>query len=175
MTLFISSLYADAKIYVGAGTGLFNEKFSSIEATNDSNLASIKIGYGRRDSYAVEFSVDYIGKDSNIYSSNDGDKIGYNIDLIKAFDLGIYINPYLKAGFGAGYFNVTSDRIDDINYGSFNLGFGTYIPINESFDFEVGYSYRNTSYERSDTRSSSDSKSYLSHVNIIYTGVNFRF
>jgi len=170
-SLLISSLYSDAKIYLGTSVGMHNETFSNISLNTSSPMASLKIGYGIRESYAVEFSLDYIQKDKDIYSVNDGNKIALNVDLIKAFDFGIYINPYFKAGFGSGAFATDEQAKSTMHYGGFNLGFGTFIPINEHLDFDIGYSYRNTNYEKM----TSSSISYASNINVAYVGVNVRF
>jgi hypothetical protein len=147
-----------------------NESFTNgAQYEGDSTINKLKIGYGVREAYAVEFSAAYINNTLNVYSANDTQKYGFDIDLVKAFDFGIYINPFFKAGFGTGYLQ-TQDK-GKVTYGSFNLGLGIFIPINEHFDIEVGYDYKNLSYERI----SDKSQSLESHVNGAYAGVNFRF
>ncbi len=173
-SLLLTSLYSDAKIYMGASAGYFNENFTNdLDASNSSTQATIKVGYGLQKAYAIEFSVDWVENKSNIFSENDGDKYALNIEFVKAFDLHKYINPFFKAGFGAGNLTVDRELQDRLNFGSFNLAAGTFIPINEHFDFEIGYSYRYLTYEKIDTVV--NNISYESHVNVIYTGLNVRF
>lgn len=168
--LLISSLFAESKVYIGTSYGYMNESFTNgAKYEGESTLAKAKIGYGVREAYAVEFSIAYIDNTLNVYSANDTEKYGFDVDLVKAFDFGIYVNPFFKAGFGTGYLQ-TAD-IGKVTYGSFNLGLGMYIPINEHFDIEVGYDYKNLSYERGPNKSAS----LESNVNGAYAGVNIRF
>ena len=151
--LLLTSLYSDAKIYTGLGIGFLNEKFSDKENTsNSAEMAKFKIGYGIRSSYAIELSLDYLKNESNVFTQNDGSKFGINVELIKAFDkvfsYDIYIKPYFKAGFGAGYFTIEDQDKNSLKYGSFNTGLGFFIPINEHFDIEVGYDYKYLSYQK---------------------------
>jgi opacity protein-like surface antigen len=163
--LITSALYSEAKIYMGASYGGYNESFSDEGLkTNNNPLVKFKVGYGVREAYSVEFSVDYTQVDAN---STDVNRYGLNVDLVKAFDFP-YVNPFFKAGFGTGYVETASS--DKLTFGSFNLGAGIYIPINEHVDIEAGYDYRNLSYERVD-----DTSKITSHVNIVYAGLNVRF
>ena len=173
--LLISSLYSsssDAKIYLGTSYGYLNESFSESGYNSISaQTAKVKVGYGIRDSYAVEFSIDYTQKDKNVFSTNDGDRYGLNLEIMKAFDFDIYVNPFFKGGFGAGYLDIDNTSNKSLNYSSYNLGLGCFIPINEHLDFEIGYSYKFTSYEKI----SQTSQKLNSHINIGYLGVNVRF
>lgn len=168
--LLISSLYADAKIYTGASYGYLNETFSTESAkANTVGVSKIKIGYGDREAYAVEFSIDYSNADSDYLSTEVAPRYAINVDLVKAFDFDIYINPFFKAGIGTGYLDTTQNA--NLTFGSFKIGAGTFIPLNEYFDFEVGYEYKYISYEKLKNAD----KSELSDVNIIYAGFNLRF
>ncbi|MEA2099917.1 MAG: outer membrane beta-barrel protein [Campylobacterota bacterium] len=175
----ISSLFADAKVYLGSSYGVFEEKFTNdIEAESSTDIAKIKAGYGVREAYAVEISFEYIKNKTKIFSSDaqtalDGDKYGINVDLIKAFDYDVYVLPFIKAGFGSGYFNINRKLQNRLFYGSFNLATGIFIPINETFDFELGYEYKHTSYESVDTIV--EKIKYESDTNIVYFGFNVRF
>ncbi|MBU0720978.1 porin family protein [bacterium] len=172
--LMVASLYADAKVYIGSNLGYFDERFSEdIEAKSSSYMAKIKAGYGDREAYAIEFSLDYYDNKSKIFSQDDSKKFAMNVELVKAFDLNIYVNPFFKAGFGAGYLNVDREFEDILHYGTFNLGAGMFIPVNEHFDFELGYDYKAVSYEGIDTIV--QQISYASHMNIVYFGFNLRF
>ena len=169
--LLISSLFGEAKVYLGASYGYFNESFAS--GTNyegSSSAIKAKIGYGDIGSYGVEFSVAYIDNKVDVYSANDNIKYDFNVDLIKAFDFDIFFNPFFKAGFGTGYLQTQS--VGKVTYGSFNVGFGVYVPLNEYLDLELGYEYKNLSYERP---SGKESQSYESNVNGAYAGFNVRF
>jgi opacity protein-like surface antigen len=176
--LFISSLYADAKIYIGLNAGGFSESLHEIDAKSSSEMATFKIAYGDRKAYAVEFSIDYLQNDSKIFSSSkdvstDGNKIGFNINLMKSFDFDIYVLPYVKVGFGTGYLDIQRELQDSISYGSFQGSLGMFLPVNEHFDFEVGYEIRENTYEAID---SIDTKTaYNSTIQIAYVGVNYRF
>jgi len=172
--LLVASVYShdNTKIYMGTSYGYANENFSvSGYDSVSSQTANIKIGYGIRDSYAVEFSLDYTQKDKNIFSAKDGDRYGLNLEIMKAFDWDIYINPFLRGGFGAGYLDIENSTNKTLSYSSYNLSAGCFIPVNEHFDFEIGYRYKYTSYEKiQDT-----DKKLNSNINIGYIGVNVRF
>jgi len=172
-TLLTVSLFGDAKIYMGLGYSLYNESYTHAAATipdTTDNALKLKIGYGIRESYAVEFSLDYIEHASFSETPAIGQaKYGFNIALIKAFDWGIYVNPYLKAGFGAGLL----DAQQALSYGSFDLGAGFYIPINTTFDIEVAYDYQHLSYQKVDNQALTEKNE--SNVNTSYIGVNVRF
>ena len=171
----ITSLYSnssDAKVYVGTTYGYLNESFSeSGYKSISAQTASIKVGYGIRTAYAVELSFDYTPNDENVFSTNDSDKYGIDLELMKAFDWDIFVYPFFKAGFGAGYFDIKNQNNNSINYSSYNLALGCFIPINEHFDAEIGYRYKFTSYEKV----SETIKSVSSNINIGYLGINFRF
>ncbi len=183
LTIFVSSLFGDAKIYVGSNYGAYNESFNSgTDVSISTNTTKVKIGYGIRESYAIEFTVEYIKNKKNIFSdvnNNDGDKLGLNIEFVKAFDLDIYINPFFKAGFGAGRFSVEKQTTDKsrLSYGSFNLGTGVFIPLGEHVDIEIGYEYKYVSYENFDDTTASQNRDsvFKSNVNVGYIGFNVRF
>lgn len=173
-TLLLTSLYSDSKIYVGTSYGAYDEQFTgTLDAQSSSETVNIKVGYGDRKAYAVEFSVNRSETESKIFSNNDGIKYSINIELIKAFDFGIYINPFIKAGFGAGSMKIERELQNRLAFGSFNLGFGTFIPINDYFDLELGYNYKQISYET--ITYISQRISYESDVNTVYAGFNVRF
>ena len=177
--LLMSSLYAEAKIYLGANYGIIEEDFlDDIDASSSTGVFTIKAGYGVREAYAVELSLEYIDNKSKIFSSDsstdvDGAKYGMNVNLIKAFDLGIFSLPYIKAGFGAGFFDIERVLQNRLFYSSFNLGTGIFIPIDDNLDFEIGYEYKYTSYEAVDTIA--EQINYKSNTNIAYFGFNVRF
>jgi len=174
--LFISSLlYAQATVYFGTGYAYNSEKvsYNGSKKTIDNNAARLKIGYGDKKAYAVEFSLDYVDNKSSIFDSGDGKKYGFNIELLKAWDFNIFVNPFLKAGFGAGYLDTPADLNNgSLTYGSWNLGTGFFIPINEHFDIEIAYEYKYVSYQKLDNNLSIHP---TSNLNIGYIGVNFRF
>ena len=176
LLLFISSLlYAEAKIYLGTGYAYNSEtvKYNGSEDTISNDALRLKIGYGDRKAYAIEFSFDYVDNKSSIFDSGDGKKYGFNIELLKAWDFDIYINPFVKAGFGAGYLETPADLNNgSLTYGSWNLGTGFFIPVNEHFDVEIAYEYKNVSYQKLDN---SLSIKPTSQLNIGYIGVNFRY
>ncbi|MDD2791268.1 MAG: outer membrane beta-barrel protein [Sulfurimonas sp.] len=168
--LLLSSLYAEAKFYTGASYGYLNEDFEQDNAkANEVDVLKIKVGYGEREAYAAEFSLDYSEADSQYLSTNVAQRYAMGIDLVKGFDYDIYIIPFFKAGIGTGYLD-SSDH-GKITFGSFKVGAGTLIPLNEHFDFELGYEYKYISYEKI----SDDRNSDRSDVNIIYAGFNVRF
>jgi len=172
-SLLLTSLYSDAKIYTGLGVGYFNEKFSDIDSKSSTIMSSFKVGYGEQKAYAIELSLDWVDNKSNVFSQNDGDKYSINIEFVKAFDLYKYVNPFFKVGFGAGRLEIDREFQDTLNFSSFNLGTGIFIPINESIDIEIGYSCRFMTYEKIDLVTINTS--YESQINTIYSGVNIRF
>jgi len=173
ISLLLTSLYSDAKIYLGAGYSGYVENLNDSDLTNTSSAYKIKAGYGIRNSFAVEFSVDYI--DNTISTDAPWSaKYGFNIELIKAFDFGIYVNPFIKAGFGAGIIDNRANDFMSKSYGSFNTGLGMYIPLSTSYDIEVSYSYNNLSYEKNEA-DKLQSYNQTSHVNSLYIGINTRF
>ncbi len=179
LLLLITSLYsyddgADAKIYTGINVGYFNESFGEdLDAQSSTMMSSFKVGYGVQTAYAVEFSVDWVKNKSSIFSNNDKDKYSINVDFIKAFDIYKYLNPFFKAGFGTGSLKIDREVQYKLAFGSFNVGAGVFIPLNESFDFEIGYNYRYLSYEKLDTIV--NIIAHESHVNYAYAGFNVRF
>ena len=170
-----SLLVAQSKIYFGTGYAYNSEtiSYSGTNRTITNNAARVKVGYGDRAAYAVEFSLDYVDNNKEIFAPNDGKKYGFNVELLKAFDFGIYVNPFFKAGFGAGYLDTTADQHNgSLTYGTFNLGTGIFIPMGEHFDIEMAYEYKGVSYQKLDSNLSNSPSSSL-HIG--YIGVNFRF
>jgi opacity protein-like surface antigen len=179
MSLFLSSLlYGDAKIYLGVSAGGYSEDFKEIDATSSAEYTTIKIAYGDRKAYAVEFSVDYQKNSSKIFSSdpataNDGDKIGFNLNLMKSFDFDIYILPFVRVGFGTGFLDIDRKLQDSLSYGSFQGSLGAFLPLNEHFDLEAAYELRSCTYEAIDTID--EKSSYTATINLAYIGINYRF
>jgi len=176
LLLLIVPLFAKGKIYTGIGYNLYKESYTnkSMESVSLSdNALKFKIGYGVREAFAVEFSLDYIDHASYDTMPTIGSaKYGFNVALIKAFDFGIYVNPYLKVGFGTGIIDNLGKEERSLTYGSFDLGGGFFVPINENFDIELAYEYKNATYEKENL----DSKlNNTSNINIFYIGVNTRF
>jgi opacity protein-like surface antigen len=170
-----SLLFADSKIYFGTGYAYNSEtvSYQGWNKTFTNNAARVKVGYGDREAYAVEFSLDYVDNNKEIFGPNDGKKYGFNVELLKAFDFGIYVNPFFKAGFGAGYMDTPADLNNgSLTYGSFNLGAGLFIPMGEHFDIELAYEYKGLSYQKLDSNLTVSPDSSL-HIG--YVGVNFRF
>lgn len=176
--LLTATLLADATPYIGTHFGAYSESFSEVEATSSSSLANIKVGYGDRAAYSIEFSLDYLNSDAKIFSSDttaakDGSKIGFNVSLIKAFDFDIYALPFVKVGFGSGVQKVSRKLENALANGSFQLALGSYIPLGEHFDMEIGYEVRHISYEAIDTVVTKTS--YNSVMNTMYLGINYRY
>ena len=173
----LSSLYAESTFYVGTSYGAFSEEFREIDASSSSSVTTLKVGYGDIKAFAVEFSVDYANNKSKIFSSStttplDSDKYGFNISLLKSFDFN-YVLPFVKVGFGTGYLNIDRTLQDSLTYGSFQMSAGTYIPINNSFDVELGYEVKHTSYQAINTIATKTS--YSSVINTAYIGINYRY
>ena len=177
--LLTTTLFSQANTYIGLGYQLYNEDYSygDQNALNTSDQAiKFKIGYADRRAYSVEVSVDYIPHSGSDNPDLGKAKYGFNIALGKSFDWDIYILPYFKAGFGFGILDNSSEPLPSLTYGSFDLGTGIYFPINDSWDLELGYEYKHLTYENKTQTGEIDySLNYRSHVNTIYTGVNFRF
>jgi len=175
LLLFSSLLFAEAKIYLGAGYAYNSETISYVttEETISNNALRLKVGYGDREAYAIELSFDYVDNKSTIFDSGDGKKYGFNVELLKAWNFDIFINPFIKAGFGAGYLETPADLNNgSLTYGTWNLGTGCFIPINQHIDLEVAYEYKYVSYQKLDNDLTINPTSSL---NIGYIGVNFRF
>jgi opacity protein-like surface antigen len=183
ITLFLALtaiLFADAKVYMGSNIGFQTETYTNnVTAKSLSPMGTLKIGYGVREAYCVELALEYI--DSKADSSTqdidiDGKKYGLNVSFVKALDLDIYILPYAKVGFGTGFLEKTdkTSQNNRLNYSSYNIGTGFYIPMNENFDFELGYDYRYNSHEATD-KDKPNVTSNKSHVNVLYFGFNVRF
>jgi len=175
LLLFLSftSLYADAKTYIGVGIARVSEKIDSQVDPIINSEVFAKIGYGERESYAAEISINYLQNKSKIFLDSDAQKLGFNIALMKAYDFGIYVNPFLKAGFGAGTLKTDVDTNNQsLTYGSFDLGTGFFIPLSNQVDLELGYRYQFVSYEKIDLTSSDIPSSYISGL---YLSYNIRF
>lgn len=176
--LLLSSLYAKSSIYIGTNTGIYHESFNKVKASSSGEIATFQVGYGDRKAYAVEFSLDYSQNSAKVFSSStdvskDGDRYGLNISLLKAFDFNIYALPFVKVGFGTGTFDIKRTLQKSLTYGTFNFTLGTFLPLSQHFDAEVGYEIRETSYESIDTIATKTS--YGSLINIAYMGINYRF
>ena len=114
-----------------ANVGVYNESMDTSSQSISTQIATLKVGYGDIALYAIEFSLDYVNNTSEIFHPNDGIKYGIHVDLIKAFDFGLFLNPYLKGGFGAGALESTAkENKNSLSFGSFNLGTGIFVPIN---------------------------------------------
>jgi opacity protein-like surface antigen len=178
LTLYAGTLLsAESKIYVGVGAAKVQETvlpYLHYPQTEHLNTEfSAKIGYGARDSYAAELSLNYLQNDSRYFAEDDGSKLGFNISLLKAYDFDIFVHPFLRAGFGAGTFQTDADATNNsLTYGNFHLGGGLFIPLAKQIDIEVSYEYRFVSFEKIDLNDKTNPKS---HINALYTGLNFRF
>lgn len=170
----LTSLYSDSKIYLGLSYGYYSEDFTrDVDAKSSGAISNLKIAYGDRDAYSVEFSLESKNNDSKIFSQNDSKKTGLNINLVKSFNINTYIIPFFKAGIGSGSLEIQRATQEKLHYGSFNLGTGLLIPINENFDFEIAYNYQAISYEGIDVIT--EQISYKSNLNSATFGFNTRF
>jgi opacity protein-like surface antigen len=173
--ILLSSLYADAKLYVGTSLAyqyeiMVTPKKKGFNTTNNLNL---KIGYGDIDAYAVEFSFDYAKNDSNILSENDDTKYGINVELLKSFNFDLFFKPYVKVGFNVGFMSTSRAINNNVTYGGFNFGGGAFIPVSDHVDFELGYLYKSITYEQINLLDQ-----YVKPVSDQsngYVGINFRF
>jgi len=171
LSLLLSSLYSDAKIYLGVGAANYTENSKDSDISNNSNMVKLKAGYGVRSAYAVELSVDYVdNKPTN--NTPWKAKYGFNVEVIKSFDFNIYINPFIKIGFGAGIIDNRDNNLLSKTYGSFNTGAGLFIPISKHFDIEMSYTHSDISYEKDNILHEFNQTSY---TNSYYIGVNTRF
>jgi len=174
LTITLSiSLYGDAKKYIGASFGTYTEKFTNKNNTDKTSLTTLKVGYGDHKAYSIELSLQKTTNNSNIFSKLDKNKYMFNVELIKAFDLDTFIIPFFKIGFGTGRVSIKDINKDSLYSGSFNLAAGSYIPLNNSLDIEIGVNYRYISYEKFEKEN--QIMSYKSNATIFYTGLNFRF
>lgn len=169
LLLFTTFLLGESKLYIGTGVGyadvVTKTSSSAQEEKFGEDTLRLKIGYGDIKAYAVEFSADYMNSDPKKYA--------FDISVLKAFDLDIYVNPFAKVGFGGGVLDNRDNTDKSLTYGSFNLGGGIFIPISEYFDAELAYEYKNRSYQKIDENDGTESRT--SHVNFVYLGLNFRY
>lgn len=165
-----SALFAEAKIYVGAGVGFLHEKLDNSDAKTY-NHGKLKVGYGDIGAYAVEVSFDYTQKDNKTSTYNVSDSYGINIELLKAFNFDTFFNPYLKAGFGFGYYKSDEADANSMHYGNFIFGTGVFIPFSEHYDLQLGYEYKTISYEKA----KDEQNNISSNAHIGYVGINVRF
>jgi hypothetical protein len=176
--LLSSILYAESKFYLGLSYGILDESLTKADQTETSitsDVYALKAGYGVRSAYAIEFTLDYVNNKDPLFDANDGVKYGLNVDLLKAFDFGIYVLPFAKVGLGAGVLDTELNE-GSLNYGSFNAGFGAFVPIDEHFEIEIGYNYRYMTYEKEKLETTSvNDFTPTSHINLVYLGINTRF
>jgi len=171
--LLISSLYSDPMLYLGLGHGYYEERYTDVDAQSSNTMNTFKIGYGDRKAYAIELSLQNLKNSAKIFSLNDSDKNTININLIKAFNFDLLPIPFFRTGIGAGVFDIDGQFQKTLHFSSFNLGLGMFIPINESFDFELSYTQKFISYEGIDTIT--EDVSYESTMSITNFGFNIRF
>lgn len=174
----IPSLYASEKVYVGLSYSYMQENFTNLKAKSATNLTKFKIAYGDIKAYAIEFSIQSMQNKAKIFSSassnsSDGDMLGFNIELLKSFDFNIYVYPFVKVGFGTGSMGISRELQESLSYGTFNVASGLFIPVYKHVDLEIGYEYKNISYEAIDTIATKNS--YSSNANALYFGFNVRF
>lgn len=174
LLLLSAAVFAEASFYMGAGYTYVKETANLTNSPSISNNgAVIKLGYGEQKAYAIELSMNYIDNNSSLLSSDDQEKYGFDIELMKAWDFDIYALPFVRVGFGAGKMKSSARTGKNaITYGSFNATLGTLIPLGDSFELEIAYEYKNISYQKADSDASTFPKS---HQNGIYTGINYRF
>lgn len=178
LILLISSfLYAsDATFYFGAGAGVYNENIQGdddhpeIDDSSTHGSGSIKVGYGIRESYAIEFSADFIDN-SQTYLRTWKAKYGFDISLLKSFNFDTFFLPFLKVGFGSGMIDNSDNDLQSKTYGNFLVGGGCFIPLSKHYDIEFNYTYQHLSYEKLDELQPTN---FTSDVNNAYVGINFR-
>lgn len=179
--LLSTALFADSQFYVGVLGGANYESFGSPYNTSTSSpVAKVQLGYGDIKDYSVQLGLLYDKNNHNIFSTgttNDKEKYSMDVELIKAFDFGWKLYPFLKAGFGAGYFNINADYTggnkSSLNFSSYNAGAGAYYSLSEHFNLEAGVTYKSVSYEKIDPNASA--KGISTKVIFTYLGVNYRF
>lgn len=172
LLVLVSALYGEAKVYIGTGAGVSHEKFDNANLKAKTyNHAKLKIGYGDIAAYAVEFSFDATQKSNADNSYNANDSYGMNVELLKAFDLQSFANPYIKAGFGFGFYKSNEVEAHNMHYGNFILGAGVFIPFLEHYDLQLGYEHKTISYQKA----KNTQENINATANIGYIGINVRF
>jgi opacity protein-like surface antigen len=184
--LLSSLLYGEAQVYMGVVGGLNSESFGKPYNKNIASPATkIQIGYGDIKEYSIQLGVIYDKNDKNVFATdgtNDKPKYSMDVELIKSFDFGWHIYPFLKAGLGAGVFNTSIDYTDSnstaqhkssLNFSSYNLGAGIYYPLSTHFNIEAGATYKGVSYQKIDT--SSSEKGIGTKAIFSYLGIDYRF
>lgn len=178
LLFLIGSLYADAKAFIGLKTAYTNETYSvkyrgENYITDISALAyGLKFGYGDIRSYALELSFLAQKFDKNVFSDNDSVNYLIDFDLIKSFDFGYDLLPFIKAGFGSGEMYINRNLETYVNNGYFKIGGGVYYTFYELVDIELGVVYFDTSWSSLDLGSELKSTSFGYRP---YGAINVRF
>ena len=172
-SLLFSSLFAEAQIYIGSSIGVFKESIYDRPNTDNLSTARLKFGYGDIAAYAFELSLDAIDADTQETSLVQNNRYALTVAVLKAFDFDIGLNPFLKVGFGTGYYkeDISGESVTR-HYGHYTAGSGIFIPLGNYFDLEAGYEYKFLSYENTNEGST---KSKKAHANQVYFGFNVRF
>lgn len=167
--------FAEPQVFLGFGGGSVTEQFSSESLNKIVNGVHGKViaGYGDRTAYLVQIGLSYIQYDANIFSQNDGYNLYLDVDLIKAFDFGIGVYPFAKAGFGAGKMKVDRTIQSELGNGDFHLGGGVYIALGKHADLEFSFVSRGKNWERVNLIANEEEAKSASIEP--YFGINFRY
>ena len=180
LTALLSTLYADATVYVGAGgimgREIFEVKNPGLPVREKRAVlkgGELKVGYGDMRSYAVEMNVGYGYYNQNIYAGRGNTYSYADVSLIKAFDFDSGFYPFFKLGFGTGELDISRTLSNSMSSGSFFGGIGAYLPLGFGCDMELSVLYRDKSWEDLDMIGAQvESDSYLFEP---YFGLNYRF
>lgn len=174
------SVWAEAGGYFGVGvTGgsenynVANPGVSKRDTSASFQAVEMKLGYGNIKAYAVELDLGYGRYDQNVFSTQDGDYLFFDLSLIKAFETPWSLYPFFKLGFGTGELSVARTTTESISSGSWFGGGGIYWSLGAGFDLETSVIYSYKRWQGLDMIGS-DVTTY-SWLFQPYIGLNWRF
>lgn len=144
LALLSSIVLADGW-YMGANALFGKEKFtfkgnSDIEASTSANGFRLILGNGIRGDWAVEGALTFTSHDKEIYTTDDGSNVTFELNSVKSFNLDNDFYPYIKLGLMYGSMKIAEGvyDVDHVNSLGVQLGVGLDYAINENVDLELG-------------------------------------
>lgn len=170
------SLLAESAGYLGFSiqdsTEFFHIEGKDTVSTSTAQY-TLKAGYGDIASYGVEVSLSYMDNATNIFSKNDGAALMFDITLLKGWDAGSDLYPYLDVGIGVGNMKVDRELESSLTFSSFNFGAGVRYLIAQNIDFDLGVYYKLRTWQS--VSLVSEQVKVKSDVINPYIGINYHF
>lgn len=170
------SLLAEPDVYLGFSIEDSTEYFT-LEGHDTVNASTplyrIKGGYGDIGGYTVEASFSYMDDDINVFSENDGPAYMIDITLLKGWDAGHDLYPYLGAGIGVGKMSVDRLLEQSLFFSSFNFSGGLRYLLSDDVDVDLGINYKLRSWQA--VSLVTEEAKVTSHVINPYIGLNYHF